>query len=100
MREQWLKANIAEGLRAPKAAKKLPELLDVDAAAPFVESPRDADADNGDELFTLRDAAILDLFYNSGLRLSELTGLNWKIWTCAVAKSGLSARAAGPAGYR
>ena len=78
VRENWLKANVAEGLRAPKAAKKLPRLLDVDAAAQFVESPRDASTESSDELLTLRDAAILELFYSSGLRLSELTGLNWE----------------------
>ena len=78
VREGWLKANVAEGLRAPKAAKTLPKLLDVDAAAQFVESPRGTGADGGDDLLTLRDAAILELFYSSGLRLSELTGLNWE----------------------
>lgn len=77
VREGWLKANAAEGLRAPKAAKKLPRLLDVDAAAQFVESPLDATTSNSDERLTLRDVAILELFYSSGLRLSELTGLNW-----------------------
>ncbi|MFC6634045.1 tyrosine recombinase XerC [Microbulbifer taiwanensis] len=70
LREGWLKANPAEGLRAPKGEKRLPKLLDVDAAADFVESP-------GDERLHLRDRAILELFYSSGLRLSELTGLDW-----------------------
>ncbi len=78
MREGWLPANVAEGLRAPKAEKKLPKLLDVDAAAQFVESPREAGAENTNELLSLRDSAILELFYSSGLRLSELTGLNWQ----------------------
>ena len=77
VREGWLKANAAEGLRAPKAAKKLPRLLDVDAAAQYVESPLDSGTETGDELLILRDVAILELFYSSGLRLSELTGLNW-----------------------
>ena len=77
VREGWLKANVAEGLRAPKTAKKLPRLLDVDAAAQYVESPLDSGTETGDELLTLRDVAILELFYSSGLRLSELTGLNW-----------------------
>ena len=74
VREGWLHANVAEGLRAPKADKKLPRLLDVDGAAQFVESPA-SDAD--DDLLALRDAAIMELFYSSGLRLSELTALNW-----------------------
>lgn len=76
VREGWLAANPAEGLRAPKAEKKLPKLLDVDAAAQFVESP--AAGGDGDDLLALRDAAILELFYSSGLRLSELTALNWQ----------------------
>lgn len=77
VREGWLPANMAEGLRAPKAEKKLPKLLDVDAAAQFVESPQGSETDGADDLLALRDAAILELFYSSGLRLSELTGLNW-----------------------
>ncbi|QKX16533.1 tyrosine recombinase XerC [Microbulbifer sp. YPW1] len=81
VREGWLAANMAEGLRAPKAEKRLPKLLDVDAAAQFVESP-DGHAggnteDAASDLLALRDTAILELFYSSGLRLSELTGLNW-----------------------
>ncbi|WP_226668539.1 tyrosine recombinase XerC [Microbulbifer aggregans] len=74
VREGWLPANVAEGLRAPKADKKLPKLLDVDGAAQFVESPTN-EAD--DDLLAVRDAAIMELFYSSGLRLSELTALNW-----------------------
>ena len=76
VREGWLKANPAEGLRAPRGEKKLPKLLDVDAAAQFVESPL-ATAGDTDDLLALRDSAILELFYSSGLRLSELTALNW-----------------------
>ena len=77
VREGWMKANPAEGLRAPRAEKRLPKLLDVDAAAQFVESPRAVSGDTGDDLLALRDNAILELFYSSGLRLSELTALNW-----------------------
>ena len=77
VREGWIKSNPAEGLRAPRAEKKLPKLLDVDAAAQFVESPRAVGGDSGDDLLALRDCAILELFYSSGLRLSELTALNW-----------------------
>ncbi|SEA21425.1 tyrosine recombinase XerC [Microbulbifer marinus] len=76
LREGWLKANPAEGLRAPKGEKRLPKLLDVDAAADFVSSPEGADG--GDDTLALRDRAMLELFYSSGLRLSELTSLNWQ----------------------
>ncbi|WP_193163890.1 tyrosine recombinase XerC [Microbulbifer hainanensis] len=76
LREGWLKANPAAGIRAPKAEKKLPKLLDADAAGEFVESPGTT-ASSGDERLAVRDRAILELFYSSGLRLSELSALNW-----------------------
>jgi integrase/recombinase XerC len=72
LREGWLKANAAEGLRPPKGEKKLPKLLDADAAGQFVESP------DADDALGVRDRAILELFYSSGLRLSELTSLDWQ----------------------
>nr|WP_255771913.1 tyrosine recombinase XerC [Microbulbifer guangxiensis] len=72
LREHWLGANPAAGLRPPRGEKKLPKVLDVDAAADFVQAP---DAD--DDPLALRDRAMLELFYSSGLRLSELTALNW-----------------------
>ncbi|WP_323845919.1 tyrosine recombinase XerC [Microbulbifer magnicolonia] len=75
LQERWLKANPAEGLRTPKGEKRLPKLLDVDAAADFVSCPEDG---GGDDTLALRDRAILELFYSSGLRLSELTSLNWR----------------------
>ncbi|SDK74711.1 tyrosine recombinase XerC [Microbulbifer yueqingensis] len=74
LRQGWLAANPAAGLRAPKPDRKLPRVLDVDAAGEFVESPARGD---GDERLQLRDRALLELFYSSGLRLSELTALDW-----------------------
>ena len=61
--------NPAEGVRAPKSPKKLPKLLDVDQAAQLLE------IDDKDPL-AIRDKAILELMYSSGLRLSELVMLN------------------------
>ncbi len=63
-------ANPAASVRAPKAARKLPQVLDVDEAVQLVELPTDAP-------LGLRDRAILELFYSSGLRLSELCALRW-----------------------
>ena len=63
-------ANPAGVVRAPKAARKLPQVLDVDEAVQLVELPTDAP-------WGVRDRAILELFYSSGLRLSELCGLRW-----------------------
>jgi len=61
--------NPAVGIAAPKSARKLPRALDVDQAAQLVS------IDNDDPL-ALRDHAILELMYSSGLRLSELTSLD------------------------
>ncbi|ERI60965.1 tyrosine recombinase XerC [Xylella fastidiosa] len=62
--------NPAAGLRAPKALRKLPRILDADEAVSFVQIPTDTP-------LGLRDRALLELFYSSGLRLSELCGLRW-----------------------
>lgn len=57
------------GLQVPKSPRRLPQTLDPDQARQLVEIP-------GDEPLTLRDRAMLELFYSSGLRLSELAGLD------------------------
>jgi integrase/recombinase XerC len=57
------------GLRAPKSAKTLPQALSTDQAVKFVDI-------QGDSLLEQRDHAILELFYSSGLRLSELVNLD------------------------
>jgi len=74
---QWLLkhgrivANPAAAIRAPKAPRKLPQVLDADEAMRLVEVPTDAP-------LGLRDRALLELFYSSGLRLSELCALHWR----------------------
>ena len=74
---QWLlkhgriAANPAASVRAPKAPRKLPQVLDPDEAKVLVEVPTDAP-------LGLRDRALLELFYSSGLRLSELCALRWR----------------------
>jgi integrase/recombinase XerC len=68
-RERVLKSNPAVDIRAPKAARKLPNTLDADQMARLLEIPP------GDA-FATRDRAIMELLYSSGLRLAELTGLN------------------------
>ncbi len=60
--------NPCQGLRAPRSAKHLPHALSPDEANRLVEIPMDKPQ-------ALRDKAILELFYSSGLRLSELSGL-------------------------
>ena len=74
---QWLlkhgriEANPAASVRAPKAPRKLPQVLDTDEAVKLVELSTDA-------ALGLRDRALLELFYSSGLRLSELCNLRWR----------------------
>lgn len=67
-RDHGVAHNPCIGIRAPKSAKRLPHALSPDEARQLVE------LDAGDPL-AVRDRAILELFYSSGLRLSELTGL-------------------------
>jgi integrase/recombinase XerC len=69
-REGLLTHDPLAGVRGPKVHRKLPEVLDVDEATALVEG-------EGDEALNLRDRAMLELFYSSGLRLSELIGLRW-----------------------
>lgn len=58
------------GVRGPKAPRKLPQVLDVDEAVKLVDLPSDAP-------LGLRDHALLELFYSSGLRVSEVCALRW-----------------------
>ena len=65
-----ISASPADAIRAPKAARKLPQVLDVDEAIQLVEVSTNAP-------LGLRDRALLELFYSSGLRLSEVCALKW-----------------------
>ena len=56
----------------PKTARKLPAHLTLDDVDRLLATPRP------DRLLGLRDRAILELLYSSGLRVSELTGLDWE----------------------
>ena len=69
-RDHGFTSNPCAGLRAPKAKKSLPQALSPDEAARLMEL---GDGDN--DAMTVRDRAMFELFYSSGLRLSELTGL-------------------------
>ena len=71
VREGLAGANPADAVRAPKAPRRLPNVLDADEAGALVEV--DATSPLG-----LRDRAMLELFYSSALRLSELCALCWR----------------------
>ncbi len=68
-RQGAVEANPCLGLRPPKGEKKLPNALSVDEMAHLLEQP-------GDDVWSLRDAAMFELMYSSGLRRAELIGLN------------------------
>jgi integrase/recombinase XerC len=68
LREGAVGANPAVGIRAPKSPRRLPRTLDVDQTARLL------DWDSNDPL-AIRDRAIMELLYSSGLRLSELLNL-------------------------
>ncbi len=70
MREKRASHNPAAAVRAPKAPRKLPQTLDADTVGQLLEIPTDTP-------IAIRDKAIMELIYSSGLRLSEVTGLNW-----------------------
>ncbi len=67
-RDHGYSNNPCVGLRAPKAKKSLPHALSPDEAGRMMDIPED---DN----LAIRDKAIYELFYSSGLRLAELTSL-------------------------
>lgn len=69
-REGFVKANPAKLVNSPKLPKTLPKYLTVDDVFALVEQPE------GIGFYHLRDRAILELLYSSGLRVSELSGLN------------------------
>jgi integrase/recombinase XerC len=68
-RDRALGENPCAGLKAPKSAKRLPSALTPDEAVRLV-------AVDGDDRWSVRDRALLELAYSSGLRLSELVSLD------------------------
>ncbi len=69
IKEEKVKNNPAEGIVAPKSPRKLPKVLDADQTAQLVEI-------DDKEPLAVRDRAMLELIYSSGLRLAELISLN------------------------
>lgn len=64
--------NPAAGVRAPRRPKHLPKALSVDQAVSLVaQEPEDS-------WLGVRDHAVVELMYSSGLRLSELVSLDWR----------------------
>jgi len=80
VREQIITFNPAKSVSTPKAEKHLPGALTVDEAFRLVEAPghfqKNSLLDVPKDKRKTRDCAILELLYSSGLRVSELVGLN------------------------
>ncbi|MGM0481175.1 MAG: tyrosine recombinase XerC [Pseudomonadota bacterium] len=64
-----LRDNPALSIKAPKIPKRLPKNLDVDSISHLLDLP-------ADEPLAIRDAAMMELFYSSGIRLAELVSLD------------------------
>jgi integrase/recombinase XerC len=68
-RECGQQRNPALAVRAPRGQRRLPKTLDADLVGRYLQLP-------DDEPLSLRDVAMAELFYSSGLRLAELRSLN------------------------
>ena len=69
LREAVIKSNPGVDVQAPRAKKRLPATLDVDQMTRLLSFRTDGE-------LSVRDKAMMELFYSSGLRLSELTALD------------------------
>jgi integrase/recombinase XerC len=69
MRDHGFAHNPCVGIRAPKTARKLPDALSPEEMSKLVDLP-------ATDPYSVRDRAMFELFYSSGLRLSELTALS------------------------
>ena len=69
LRESLADINPAQGIRAPKVKRKLPSTMNVDEVAQLLMT-------DSDDTLDIRDLAMMELFYSSGLRLAELVSVN------------------------
>jgi integrase/recombinase XerC len=79
MRDHAHSDNPCVGLRAPKSAKTLPQALSPDEASHLMDIP-------ADDAAAIRDKAMLELLYSSGLRLAELVSLDCADMIAAIAQ--------------
>ncbi len=87
LREGVVTLNPANDIPAPKYEKRLPNALDVDQTVHLVEI-------EGDDPLALRDRALMEIIYSSGLRLAEAVALN----TDSIDRSDASVRVVGKGG--
>jgi integrase/recombinase XerC len=69
LREGRARTSPAIGVRAPKTPRKLPATLDADQLCGLLDRP-------ADDLLAIRDTAMVELLYSSGLRLAELVSVD------------------------
>ncbi len=84
VRHGELTTNPAQGVRAPRRPKRLPKALSPDAAVQLAAHDTDGSP------LALRDRALVELMYSSGLRLAETVALDWQYFG-AEPLAGLSA---------
>jgi len=70
VREGFLTKNVLAVVRSPKGERRLPHFLDTEEVVRLIEAP------DSSTLLGLRDRAIFELLYSTGIRVSELVGLN------------------------
>ena len=68
IKHKRISLNPALDVRAPRDSKPLPKTLDIEQVTQLLNI-------EGDDFISVRDKAIIELFYSSGLRLAELAGL-------------------------
>ena len=73
-REGHVAADPAARLKAPKRGRRLPKVLSADTMAEVLDGAEVRAAEEGSAI-AVRDAALLEILYSSGLRVSELVGL-------------------------
>lgn len=70
VREGACRHNPAEGISAPRSGRRLPKALDPDQVSQLLKQ------DQGDDILAVRDLALMELVYSSGLRLAEVLSLD------------------------
>jgi integrase/recombinase XerC len=75
LREGWINANPLAGVRAPRRPRRLPRVLSTEQAGRLVTAPLTTSNAAAADALRRRDAAVLELLYATGMRISELAGL-------------------------
>ncbi|NOY86355.1 MAG: tyrosine recombinase XerC [Deltaproteobacteria bacterium] len=74
VREGLISFNPCDGIPAPRGGRRTPRFLNMDEINALLDSP------SGHRSIDLRDLALWELLYSSGIRVSELAGLNLSDW--------------------